>query len=84
VDVVCHTGVMWDRYSVKVQLRAAYINMLQESTVPTGGQLYGDDDMWYQQDGSLPHYHRDVRAYLDNTFPDRWIGPRGSVEYPPR
>jgi len=35
--------------------------------------LYGDEDMWYQRDGAPPHYHRDVRAYLDNTFPDRWI-----------
>jgi hypothetical protein len=25
----------------------------------------------------------DVRTYLDNTFSDRWIGRRGSVEYPP-
>jgi len=40
--------------------------------------------MWYQQDGAPPHSHRDVRAYLDNTFPDRWIGCRGSVEYPQR
>jgi hypothetical protein len=27
-------------------------------------------------------YHRDVRAYLDSNFPDRWIGLIGSFEYP--
>jgi hypothetical protein len=63
---------------------AAYIIMPQESIVPAVRQLYGDEDMWYQQDGAPPHYHRDVRAYLDNTFPDRWIRRRGSVEYPPQ
>jgi hypothetical protein len=56
--------------------------MLQESTVPSVRQLYGDEDM-YQQDGAIPHYHRDIRTYLDNTFPERWIGRRRSVEYPP-
>jgi hypothetical protein len=62
---------------------AAYLSMPQESTVPAVRQLYGDEDMWHQQDGAPPHYHRDVRAYLDNTFPDRWIGRRGFVESPP-
>jgi hypothetical protein len=63
---------------------AAYLNMLQEDIVPAVRQLYGVEDMWYQQDGALPLYHRDVRAYLGNIFPDRWIERRGSVEYPPR
>lgn len=31
---------------------------------------------------SPSHYHHDVRAYLDNTFPDRQIGHRGSDESP--
>jgi hypothetical protein len=45
---------------------AAYLNKLQESTVPPIRQLYGDENMWYQQDVALPHYHRHVRAYPDN------------------
>jgi hypothetical protein len=42
--------------------------------------------MWFylQQDGAPPHYHRHVRAYLDDTLPERWIGRRGAIEYPPR
>jgi hypothetical protein len=36
------------------------------------------------QDGALSHYHRHVRAYLDDTPPGRWIGRRGAIEYPPR
>jgi hypothetical protein len=39
--------------------------------------------MFSQQGGTPPHYHRDVRAYLDDTLPGRWIGRRGAIEYPP-
>jgi len=63
---------------------AAYLNILQTSTVPAVRQLFVAEDMWYQQDRAPPHYHRDVRAYLGNALPERWIGRRGSVEYPPR
>jgi hypothetical protein len=33
----------------------AYLKMLQEFTVLTIRQLYGDADTWYQQDGTPPH-----------------------------
>ncbi|PNF29413.1 hypothetical protein B7P43_G07048 [Cryptotermes secundus] len=45
--------------------------------------LSSRDERFYLQHGALPHYHRDVRAYLDNTLPGRWIGRRGAIEYPP-
>jgi hypothetical protein len=48
----------------------AYLNVLQESIVPAICQPYGDEIMWYQQNGALPHYHHDVRSNLDNTFLD--------------
>ncbi|CAH2017335.1 unnamed protein product [Acanthoscelides obtectus] len=37
-----------------------------------------------QQDGAPPHYALRVRQYLDQTFPDRWIGRRGAIEWSPR
>ncbi|GBM05154.1 hypothetical protein AVEN_197716-1 [Araneus ventricosus] len=40
--------------------------------------------MWFQQDGAPAHYVRDVRNYLDITFPNRWIGRGGPVAWPPR
>jgi len=54
---------------------AAYFNMLQDIIVPAIRQLFGDEYMndEYQEDGTFPHYNRDVRTYLDNTFPDRWM-----------
>jgi len=81
---VSYRGIVGPFFFEGTVTGAAYLIMLQVSTVPAVRQLCGDEDMWYQQDGTPPHYHRDVRAYLDNTFPNQWIGCRGSVEYPPK
>lgn len=40
--------------------------------------------MWFQHDGAPAHYVRDVRNYLDITFPNRWIGRGGPVAWPAR
>jgi hypothetical protein len=40
--------------------------------------------MWLQQDGAPPHFHRDVKRYLDTVYANKWIG-RGSINpWPPR
>ena len=44
-------------------------------------------NMYYQQDGAGPHFANIVRAYLGETFQDRWIGHGGQeahVAWPPR
>ena len=45
---------------------------------------FEDEDVYFQEDGAPPHYHREVRSFLDEVLPNRWIGRRGFVEYPPR
>lgn len=35
-------------------------------------------NMWYQHDGCPAHFAQNVRNYLDDAFPDKWIG-RGSL-----
>lgn len=40
--------------------------------------------MWLLQDGAPPHFRREVREFLDNAFPNRWIGRSGPVAWPPR
>ncbi|XP_071055457.1 uncharacterized protein [Onthophagus taurus] len=59
-----------------------YLQLLQQQIIPACQENL--DDLWFQQDGAPPHYHLDVRRYLDTVFPARWIGRRGSVEWPPR
>lgn len=63
----------------------AYLDMLQTRILPAIQALYGNEMFYFQQDGAPPHYHRDVRLYLDETLPGRWVGRRGAAaEYPPR
>lgn len=40
--------------------------------------------MLFQQDGAPPHFCRAVRQYLDEQYPDRWIGRAGPIQWPPR
>ena len=58
--------------------------MLQEFAMPRLQEQFGDAEFYFQQDGAPPHFHRDVRAYLDENMQNRWTGRRGRVEFPPR
>lgn len=64
-----------------------YLDMLHEWLMP---QLQEDSDNFiFVQDGAPPHWHSQVRNYLDERLPGRWIG-RASEEnmvykrWPPR
>ena len=52
--------------------------------MPSIREDFEDEEFYFQQDGAPPHYHSDVRSFLDEVLPNRWIGRRGFVEYPPR
>ncbi|CAH2016044.1 unnamed protein product [Acanthoscelides obtectus] len=39
---------------------------------------------WFQLDGCPAHYSRTVRNWLDEHYPERWIGRGGPVAWPPR
>ncbi|XP_016075224.1 PREDICTED: uncharacterized protein LOC107542427 [Miniopterus natalensis] len=60
-----------------------YLNLLRQSVMPSIREVFEDEEFYFQQDGAPPHYHHDVRSYLDDILPNRWIGRRGFVEYPP-
>ncbi|GBM01363.1 hypothetical protein AVEN_135788-1 [Araneus ventricosus] len=38
----------------------------------------------FQQEGAPPHWGSLVRDFLDETFPDQWIGREGPTPWPPR
>ena len=40
--------------------------------------------MYFQHDGAPPHYTIRVREFLNEIFPNRWLGRGGPVVWPPR
>ena len=66
---------------------AAYLDMLENWLIP---QLQQEmNNFIFQQDGAPPHWHRDVRAFLNHILSLRWIGRSGKDDlvlntWPPR
>lgn len=71
---------------------ATYLTLLRDDLMPALAVLFPneldpdfpDERIWFQQDGAPPHYAVIVRQYLDEVFPNRWIGRRGHLEWPAR
>uniref|UniRef100_V5G5F0 Transposable element Tc3 transposase n=1 Tax=Anoplophora glabripennis TaxID=217634 RepID=V5G5F0_ANOGL len=68
-----------------------YLELLQEAIDPAltviveNNNDYLEDELMFQQDRAPPpHYAHHVREFLNHTFPNRWIGRRGAIEWPPR
>ena len=63
-----------------------YEQMLRNDICPAIRAVKGPsyDRTWFQQDGAAAHYGRNVRNFLDGEFFDRWIGRRGTIEWPAR
>jgi transposase len=61
-----------------------YLTMLKEEFIPNASKFIDLDQYYFQQDGAPPHYGLIVREWLDTTFPGRWVGRRGPIEWPAR
>lgn len=61
-------------------LRYTLDNLIEEAEVPLA--VY--PRMWFQHDGAPPHFSVQVRQYLNQAFPRRWIGRGGPVNWPAR
>ena len=55
--------------------------MLESFAMP---ELEEVEDVIFQQDGSPVHFGLRVRAFLDERFPDQWIGRGGPIPWPAR
>ena len=60
--------------------------MFQREVVP---EMLEDEPLgirrriWLRNDGPPAHLHRNACQYLNNAFPNRWIGTNGPVAWPP-
>lgn len=77
------TGVV--AYDIKSETMNGerYCGVLREKVLPYFRKRQNRNRK-YQQDGAPPHFSCNARAILDEHLPNRWIGRRGSTEWPPR
>lgn len=61
-----------------------YLKLLNDTVWPAISTRNDICDLMWQQDGAPPHYYLPVRQWLDVHFPNKWIGRRGPIEWPPR
>lgn len=61
-----------------------YLEMLERFFYPALQRMRIARKIYFQQDGAPPHYQLDVRRWLNEKFPGKWIGRRGSIEWAPR
>ena len=60
-----------------------YLEILCEVVVPQLQTKPNFDELFFQQDGTSPHYALRVRDYLNKVFTQRWFGRTSSIEWPP-
>ena len=61
-----------------------YREMLLNFLIPEMLSLPRAAELWFMQDGASSHYATIVRNVLYAHFTDRWIGRRGTIDWPPR
>lgn len=61
-----------------------YLNMLNDYFWPAFNQLPSHKSMFFMQDGAPAHWSLQVRKWLWQHFPEKWIGRRGFIDWPAR
>jgi hypothetical protein len=62
----------------------SYLSMLNDYFYPIFRRLSNQQSIFLMQDGTSPHYALDVREWLHQKFPARWISRRGLIDWPAR
>ena len=61
-----------------------YLTMLKDEIWPIISAWENIEDLIFMQDEAPPHFAIVVREWLNAQFPGRWMGRRGSYEWPAR
>ena len=57
----------------------SYLEMLHKEIVPAIEDQMNTAETFFMHDGAPTHYAKSVRQFLDETFPNQWIGWRGAI-----
>jgi len=61
-----------------------YLQMLEDYLWPKVSGWENVDELVFMHDGAPPQFALSVRAWLDQKIPGRWLGRRGTHEWPAR
>ena len=65
-----------------------YLELLNTTIFPYIVSLHSSQmiakELFFQHDGDPLHFGTQVRESLNENMPDRWIGRRGTIDWPPR
>ena len=65
-----------------------YLEILNTTVFPYIVSLHSSQmiakELFFQHDGDPLHFGTQVRESLNENMPDRWIGRRGTIDWPPR
>ena len=62
-----------------------YLQMLKIMIPCLNDLVQNENEVKFQQDRAPPHFHANLRNFVDHTFNKRWIGQRRTaVEFPPQ
>lgn len=62
-----------------------YLQLLMTKVGPALEEVARDNqEIWFQQDGCPAHYGIEVRNFLNDSFPNHWIGRGGAINWPAR
>ena len=75
------SGIVGPYFFEETITGASYEEML--TTIFEDLDVYARPDLIWQQDGAPAHFALDVRAVLNDRFP-QWIGRAGTISWPPR
>ena len=56
----------------------SYLKMITEVFYPQFCCLPNSDELIFMQDGAPPHWDKKVREWMNEKFPERWIGRGGA------
>jgi len=62
----------------------SFLKVLREEMIPSLKALYEDTEVIFQMDGAPGHWAKEVRAFMDLSFPEKWIGRGGPIPWAPR
>jgi hypothetical protein len=77
-------GVIGPYFFEKTVTGQSYVNMLNDYFYPISCDLPNNESIFFMHDGAPAHYSIDVRDWLDENFPARWIGRRGALDWSAR